>query len=124
MSGGNSGASNVPEESQAPQPGQILAAGQPGQPILAAGQQLLQITGQDGNQQQLVLSPEDAATLLAQAGIQLNDNEQVIIGDIGAGQHGVGAEAGDQVTLEQQQQLQAIVDQQQVIQVSLYTLYR
>ena len=31
--------------------------------------------------QQLVLSAEDAAHLLAQAGIQLGENEQVIIGD-------------------------------------------
>ena len=42
------------------------------------------------NQQQLVLSAEDAAQLLAQAGIQLGDNEQVIVGgdDVG-GQGGV-----------------------------------
>jgi hypothetical protein len=32
--------------------------------------------------QQLVLSAEDAAQLLAQAGIQIGDHEQVIIGDL------------------------------------------
>ena len=39
--------------------------------------------------QQLVLSAEDAAQLLAQAGLQLGDNERVIIGDIGGAQGGV-----------------------------------
>ena len=35
--------------------------------------------------QQIVLSAEDAAQLLAQAGIQIGDNEQVIIGTQGQG---------------------------------------
>ena len=84
-----------------------------------SGQQLLQITGGSAGDQPLVLSPEDAAQLLAQAGIQLNDNEQVIIGDIGQGGAVEGAAGGvvEQATLEQQQQLQAIVDQQQQQQV-------
>ncbi len=42
--------------------------------------------------QQIVLSAEDAANLLAQAGIQIGDNEQVVIGQAGAtpGAAGIG----------------------------------
>ena len=63
------------------------------------------------NNQQLVLSAEDAAQLLAQAGIQLGDNEQVIIGDVGGAHQGQGAAqegdtdiaAADADALDQQQ---------------------
>ncbi|TRY76407.1 hypothetical protein TCAL_00036 [Tigriopus californicus] len=51
----------------------------------ATGTTPMYITGGDGGQQPLVLSAEEAAQLLAQAGIQLGDNEQVIIGDMAAG---------------------------------------
>ena len=70
-------------------------------PLLISG------TGEAG--QHLVLSPEDAAQLLAQAGIQLGDNEQVIIGDVGQGQADQGGivavqgQGGDLGSAEQQQ---------------------
>ena len=106
MSEAGAGSGGVPDDSQ------------PVTNVISAGGQLLQISGGSvgagGEQQPLVLSAEDAATLLAQAGIQLNDNEQVIIGDIGQGAEGGAAGAGtsvEQATLDQQQ-LQAIVDQQ------------
>ena len=47
--------------------------------------------------QQIVLSPEDAAQLLAQAGIQIGDNDQVIIGQGAAGHDGSKATDGQQV---------------------------
>lgn len=58
----------------------------------ATGTTPMYITGGEGGQQPLVLSAEEAAQLLAQAGIQLGDNEQVIIGDM-AGASG-GHEGG------------------------------
>lgn len=57
-----------------------------GAPLLISG----------GENQQLVLSAEDAAQLLAQAGIQLGDNEQVIIGDINEGA-GAAAEGQEDI---------------------------
>lgn len=75
--------------------------------------------------QQLVLSPEDAAQLLAQAGIQLGDNEQVIIGDVGepsAGTpdaSGIAAEDGDNSALVGADMLATHGQQQQVSLVIL-----
>lgn len=62
---------------------------------------------QQHHHQQLVLSAEDAAQLLAQAGIQLGDHEQVIIGDMGGADHdgggGIEAGGGEHVLSDQEQ---------------------
>ena len=74
--------------------------GQVETPVTVAGGQPLLISGEGAGGQPLVLSAEDAAQLLAQAGIQLGDNEQVIIG---GDQHGQG-----QITLQGGQQFQGL----------------
>ncbi len=61
--------------------------------------------------QQLVLSAEDAAQLLAQAGLQLGVNEQVIIGDIGAAT-ATTANSGEQ---QQQEGIAANATEQEAV---------
>ena len=88
--------------------GEADAAAAAAAAAVAAGGQLV-ISDGDGNQQQLVLSAEDAAQLLAQAGIQLADNEQVIVGgDVGGqpgGQAGVAYLDPSQLVAGDQQQV-------------------
>lgn len=70
--------------------------GQAGIPVTSAGGQPLLISGEGAGGQPLVLSAEDAAQLLAQAGIQLGDNEQVIIGGDQQGQGQITLQGGQQ----------------------------